>query len=835
MLDVKKEVLAMRDAIKAMPVERQPGDEHIPFSSNKLESDADRTTKLHRQVKACLDAEHKKPLIKKPLITKKGTGGDASFTLTDPGEALVKEYHDFLVHELVTGASERGSTITPEKAAVLLQEEGRIAEKQELNGVSGIGINGIIKNDIGIVDAAIERVQEAMQSNDGGLHVVQQRDELSQHTEGSGSVAPFLVQQEQEHTPANTPSAGADSNNDTGRAGKGSPAEAAHLLSGQGGAGADNQRALFNEPAEFASETTVPDNTKLKEPTLSPVRQGDASLSDQDVDEDSDDEASPDGGTVLETSSNADRNAGSKTNIVHDGTPWCGQMNGSTEPSGTPSIHPPQKLVAGQLYEAMEKAMENSQQDLSKFDKFEFRILVPNLNTLFNQTATRLEEFVKERQARNGKSFFRRCTNAEDLVYKTNKSDPELKKRERLLDEIEANKTTLFLIVRDEAHYEATRDGAADKFINDVRLRCAKNVLCLSVSATPYNLLTHASQIPRDNVITWTAGGNKSKIATAVQYFGLAHYQEHVHNSNADQAKIEFGSLCATDAGFLYRYKALLETTKNKKQALLETLVTEYCDALREVVKKDNGMIFPEDQSVVGSSMTRRMIKDLVNRPVEEGGNGKGWMILIRQPAGTSETGRAIFEALKRVRNDMGLNNRFAVLIDLDSGRATDNRLMKCITDHNPCFEEQMQKLNKGNGPKQYSDLEGLPCILILCEKGKMGTLTLVAVCSCAPSSQCAVLIFFRVLRSLSFLLTLSLCGGMVWFLAPKVTRFRSQCGITISGCGINTQKWVTAHLLSKTLAVHLGIEHHQWTCQSSWLAVNACAEDLWASIPTAR
>ena len=41
-------------------------------------------------------------------------------------------------------------------------------------------------------------VQEAIQSNDGGRHVVQQLEELSHHAEGSGSVAPALVQQEQE-------------------------------------------------------------------------------------------------------------------------------------------------------------------------------------------------------------------------------------------------------------------------------------------------------------------------------------------------------------------------------------------------------------------------------------------------------------------------------------------------------------------------------------------------------------------------------------------------------------------------------------------------------------
>jgi hypothetical protein len=37
---------------------------------------------------------------------------------------------------------------------------------------------------------------------------------------------------------------------------------------------------------------------------------------------------------------------------------------------------------------------------------------------------------------------------------------------------------------------------------------------------------------------------------------------------------------------------------------------------------------------------------------------------------------------------------------------------------------EQMKKNNGGVDPiiEQYSDLEGINCILILCEKGRMGT-----------------------------------------------------------------------------------------------------------------
>ena len=166
MSDVEKEVLAMREAIKAMPVERlslkrnkhspkvlyRPAKEHTPFSTNKLESNTD-IKALRGQVSACLNAERKKL---NALITKKSTGGsDVSYALTDLGEALVHEYHDYLVHELVTRASKKGFRwITNVEAAVLLQHEGDFDEKS----APKIGINGIINNDSRIIDAAIEEI-----------------------------------------------------------------------------------------------------------------------------------------------------------------------------------------------------------------------------------------------------------------------------------------------------------------------------------------------------------------------------------------------------------------------------------------------------------------------------------------------------------------------------------------------------------------------------------------------------------------------------------------------------------------------------------------------------
>ena len=121
--------------------------------------------------------------------------------------------------------------------------------------------------------------------------------------------------------------------------------------------------------------------------------------------------------------------------------------------------------------------------------------------------------------------------------------------------------------------------------------------------------------------------------------------------------------------------------------------------------------------------MTHRMVRDLVNR--EEG--EPGIMILIRQP---EKTGMKIYERIKTAQKSLGLEKRFAVLIDIHAGGI----LSSMEGEENEWFRKALGKSRQGRkayevgGKKvgtrklKYSDLEGLPVILILCEKGKMGT-----------------------------------------------------------------------------------------------------------------
>jgi hypothetical protein len=83
-------------------------------------------------------------------------------------------------------------------------------------------------------------------------------------------------------------------------------------------------------------------------------------------------------------------------------------------------------------------------------------------------------------------------------------------------------------------------------------------------------------------------------------------------------------------------------------------------------------------------SMTHRMVRDLVNGPLPSAG-GRGLMILIRQPG---NTGRAIFDKIMEARNARGLQERFAVLIDVGEGTngksGPEVDLRTVMKKHNP-------------------------------------------------------------------------------------------------------------------------------------------------------
>lgn len=360
---------------------------------------------------------------------------------------------------------------------------------------------------------------------------------------------------------------------------------------------------------------------------------------------------------------------------------------------------------------------------------------------------SRLKEFILQRQSKKSRFFADvtstttdssgicslRTVQTESMV---NKNQPEGRGKEsnelrkRWLRDIEANPNTLFLVVHDEAHYEATKEGGADLFVNNPIVRESVNVVTLFVSATPYNLLTRDSQIPKENVHIWNYESSEEEIEPgAKRYFGLKFYGDPTRMVSAgdkNQDDVRPGSMCEVDAAFQDATLKVQSSVKSAKAGgrdvknvlpPLQTLIGEYVEAIGSCTEIDGCPRYPRESTKPRKSMTHCMVRHLINGPLEEGSGGRGIMILIRQPGAT---GRKIFEKIKAARDAAGLRSRFAVLLDLTERNASLSAEMQ---QHNPDQFDRMKVCNGGKAPviTQYSHLNNVNCVLILCEKGKMG------------------------------------------------------------------------------------------------------------------
>lgn len=97
--------------------------------------------------------------------------------------------------------------------------------------------------------------------------------------------------------------------------------------------------------------------------------------------------------------------------------------------------------------------------------------------------------------------------------------------------------------------------------------------------------------------------------------------------------------------------------------------------------------------------------------------NEKGEMILVRLLF--QWEGRLFVKILKRVRHVLGFDNRFCVSLDIDDDTGSKEDLCEAQ------FLPQLQAWHGGGNveyrPTSYTDLEGLPVILVVVNKGKMG------------------------------------------------------------------------------------------------------------------
>ena len=395
-------------------------------------------------------------------------------------------------------------------------------------------------------------------------------------------------------------------------------------------------------------------------------------------------------------------------------------------------VHGSQREVAEQILDVMERFSGDGSEYLSQcgFTDLAWYIQLPKMNSLYQQTGDRVAAFLQT-YARSLPDFFpgmieaaaaaaATAAAADKRADKNSWLDPYLIKAsgdsedtrsriENLKERIRNEPHTLFLIIQDEAHYEMVKGKAADLFTNSDEIRLSKNVRTLYVSATPYTIFTKQSQVPARNTVPM----DKATESGSKKYYGMTEFCKNLD---------KWGPGFMTDDSLFEARIAKEENgvEKDKKRVRGDVLTTEYICALVNARQKEEDVRMSRQKAKLPhgndqvSWQTNEMAMDLLTSKDD----GKGVMILIR--ADFKENADRLCKYLKRAREKCGLKDRFAVILDHDDGR--DGRLKDQIPRE---LQRKMAGWKKMTVDSldvgSYEDLEGLPCVLILVQKGKMG------------------------------------------------------------------------------------------------------------------
>ncbi len=362
----------------------------------------------------------------------------------------------------------------------------------------------------------------------------------------------------------------------------------------------------------------------------------------------------------------------------------------------------PTQHVAAKDYFASQKEVGN---DLLKailrslngrpFDSLaEVLILVPSINTLHSQTLSRV----------NASDLKVKCT-----VVKCN--DRSAGDVDDFWTRAERTPKQLFVVVHDEAHFAIGKykegehaAAVADQFLNRAHKPNSPwqlpNVVRVLVTATPYALQTKYTRIPQGNEVYWTATPGPDD---AVKYCGLAELRATLNNGNPEQHRAvfdkEFEHLCGKGKDTSTRFKALVQA---------------YQTALEAVAKAGTGSTETTTAPETTTAQTERVVRDLLGNIDTE---GKGSMVLVRVVNNTQ--GKSAADALRETRRKLGLDDCFSILYDIST-------LTLCKVLQGDPASGALAKLRKWNKdpkfvPASYEHLDHLPCILLLCDKGRMG------------------------------------------------------------------------------------------------------------------
>ena len=333
------------------------------------------------------------------------------------------------------------------------------------------------------------------------------------------------------------------------------------------------------------------------------------------------------------------------------------------------------------------------------------------------------------------------CSKVNNHVIRLGTNAKHNKKLNDLLTQIREDDDTLFLIVVDEAHYGTTIKSEFNKFFNDKDMSTRKNLIILQVSATPYSLVTKNSRIPASNRLDWFSEDEEENMYYGIKDF-IAATENHV--LNPVESNEQHGSLCFDEELEKIIQDEQIESSKlvNKllgfkdkanKDAIwrvsrLKIILMQYIGSLvnrfKDIMQQRNDLSkFRLEKLIQDCSLTQKSSEifcQIINTSEDYRISETGKMCLLRVLY--TEDGIFVYDTLRKVRQLLGMENTFALIMDCDEkskrsfGMAEFNRT-------ETSFLERLQRWNSKSDFRacQYVDLHDLPTLLIVVEKGKMG------------------------------------------------------------------------------------------------------------------
>lgn len=250
-----------------------------------------------------------------------------------------------------------------------------------------------------------------------------------------------------------------------------------------------------------------------------------------------------------------------------------------------------------------------------------------------------------------------------------------------------------------------------DQVLNHPDLVAAPNVVIVLVSATPYNAVTSRSRVANHNIVSFDGVCRPAddSYTTLAEVVAPASGMLQVDKRFAQLAEESMAAAQATSrqrtctrlltASYV---RAILHASTEVTPEQREQQLRVFSDALPEV-------------ATIGSQLdvAQCLSTAAVSAMLRPGAATSRRMIVIRTCDSSSKgTGQRLAQWLRRAREVAGLKRCFAISTDF-GGAAS----LEVEEDFLPMLPEEVQAKTK----LCYEDLFGLPMVLILCAKGRMG------------------------------------------------------------------------------------------------------------------